>query len=255
MLKHFRAASIPVLILIAIVSVAMLGACEDEPSDSGVRLVDVRVDSGVLGNDLVGYVQNPTQYTVKNVTISMHYYEGESDLPENYKELGTCTIFVTVRPQAKEPFMCGLGEWRDEFPIVSQIVDYQGMAILTSPEKSANLKNGVDALNRGEYEDAYKVLRPLAEQGNAEAQFYMGHMYLTGQGVTKDPTEAARWYRLAAEQGNSDAEHRLGLMYYEMYMDSGVPQDRQEAEEWFLRAAKQGHLDAQQSLEWMEQHE
>jgi len=79
MLKHFRAASIPVLILIAIVSVAMLGACEDEPSDSGVRLVDVKVDSGILGHDLVGYVENPTQYTVKNVRISMHYYEGESD--------------------------------------------------------------------------------------------------------------------------------------------------------------------------------
>ena len=255
MLKHFRAASILVLILIAIVSVAMLGACEDEPSDSGVRLVDVKVDSGILGKELVGYVQNPTQYTVKNVTISIHYYEGESDLPENYKEWGTCKIFVAVHPQTKEPFMCGLDPWRDEFRVVYQIVDYQGMAILTSPEKSENLKNGVDALNRGEYEDAYKVLRPLAEQGNAEAQFYMGHMYLTGQGVTKDPTEAARWYRLAAEQGNSDAEHRLGLMYYEMYMDSGVPQDRQEAEEWFLRAAKQGDLDAQQSLEWMEQHE
>ena len=89
MSKHSRVASILVLILLAIVSVTILEACEDEPSDSGVRLVDVRVDSGVLGNELVGYVQNPTQYIVKNVTISMQYYEGESDLPENYKELGT----------------------------------------------------------------------------------------------------------------------------------------------------------------------
>ncbi len=85
MSKHSRVASILVLILIAIVSVTILEACEDEPSDSGVRLVDVRVDSGVLGNELVGYVQNPTQYTVKNVTISMQYYERESDLPENYR--------------------------------------------------------------------------------------------------------------------------------------------------------------------------
>ena len=80
----------------------------------------------------------------------------------------------------------------------------------------------------------------------------MGHMYRTGQGITKDHTEAVRWYRLGAEQGNSDAENMLGLMYYE---GSGVPQDSQQAKEWFLRAAKQGDLDAQQSLEWMEQHE
>ncbi len=249
MLKHFRAASIPVLILIAIVSVAMLGACEDEPSDSGVRLVDVKVDSGILGKELVGYVQNPTQYTVKNVTISIHYYEGESDLPENYKEWGTCNIFVAVHPQTKEPFMCGLDPWRDEFRVVSQIVDYEGMATLTSPSKSTDLKNGVDALNREEYEDAYNILRPLAEQGDAEAQFLIGHMHRTGQGVTKDETEAVRWYRLAAEQGNSDGEYLLGLMYSEGW---GVAQDDQQAKEWLLRAAKQGDLDAQQALKWFE---
>ena len=110
----------------------------------------------------------------------------------------------------------------------------------------------MDALNRGELEDAYKILRPLAEQGNAEAQFLIGHMYRTGQGVTKDHTEAVTWYRLAAEQGISDAEYLLGVMYYE---GSGVPQDNQQAKEWLLRAAKQGDLTAQQALEWMEQHE
>ncbi len=160
MSKHSRVASILVLILIAIVSVTILEACEDEPSDSGVRLVDVRVDSGVLGNELVGYVQNPTQYTVKNVELSIHYYEGESDLPENYKEWGTCTIIVTVHPQTKEPFTCGLDPWRDEFRVVSQIVDYEGMATLTSPSKSTDLKKGVDALAITDHDtvDAYREL-------------------------------------------------------------------------------------------------
>ncbi len=194
MLKHFRAASILVLILIAIVSVAMLGACEVEPSDSGVRLVDVKVDSGFLGHDLVGYVENLTQSTVRNVTISIHYYEGQSDLPENYKEWGTCTIFVTVHPQTKEPFSCGLDEWPDEFQVVYEIVDYEGAAS-ASPAQDTDLEKGKNALSRGEYADAYNILRPLAEQGNADAQVKVGSMYTYGQGVTQDHVEAAKWYR------------------------------------------------------------
>jgi hypothetical protein len=252
MLKNLRAVSSLVVMLIAIGSVAVLGACEDESPEAEVRLVDVKVNSGVLGHELVGYVENSTQYAVKNVTISIHYYEGESDLPENYRELGTCTIIVTVHPKTKEPFMCGLDNWRDEFRVVSQILNYDGMATLTSPTKSTELKNGVDALNRGEVEDAYNILRPLADQGNAEAQFLIGHMYRTGQGITKDETEAVRWYRLAAEQGNSDGEYMLGAAYA---FGSGVPKDYQQAEKWFLRAAKQGDLQAQEALEWIKQQE
>ena len=253
MLKHSRVASIPFLVLIAIVSVAMLGACEDEPSESGVRLVDVKVDSGILGHDLVGYVENLTQSIVRNVTISIHSYEGESDLPENYKERGTCQIFVTVHPQTKEPFTCGLHDWRDELRVVYQVIDYEEIAAASaSPGQDTDLEKGKNARSRGEYADAYNILRPLAEQGNAEAQFLIGHMYRTGQGVTKDETEAVRWYRLAAEQGNSDGEYMNGAAYA---FGSGVPKDYQQAEEWLLRAAKQGDLQAQESLEWINQQE
>jgi TPR repeat protein len=51
-------------------------------------------------------------------------------------------------------------------------------------------------------------------------------MYRKGQGVPLDDTEAAKWCRLAADQGDPDAQAFLGTMYY---AGQGVPQDYKEA--------------------------
>ena len=55
--------------------------------------------------------------------------------------------------------------------------------------------------------------KPLAEQGNAEAQYNIGQMYYKGKGALKDYKEAVKWYRKAAEQGSADAQHSLGYIY------------------------------------------
>jgi hypothetical protein len=126
MSRYLRVALILVIILIATNSVAIREASADESLDPGVRLIDVKVVSDSFwGTDLVGFVQNLTQTTVRNVTISISYYEGESDSPENYKEWGTCNVIVTVDPEMQEPFTCGLDSWRDEFRVVSQIIGYE----------------------------------------------------------------------------------------------------------------------------------
>ena len=48
-------------------------------------------------------------------------------------------------------------------------------------------------------------LRLAAEQGDASAQFNLGFMYATGEGVPKDDAKAVKWFRLAAEQGHAQA--------------------------------------------------
>ncbi len=49
------------------------------------------------------------------------------------------------------------------------------------------------------------------EQGDAYAQFLLGVIYEIGRGVTKDESEAVKWYRKAAEQGDAkEALKRLG---------------------------------------------
>jgi Caspase domain/Sel1 repeat len=55
---------------------------------------------------------------------------------------------------------------------------------------------------------------PVAEHGDAEAQYYVARIYANGMsGVTVDYAQAAHWYALAAAQGYSAAEQELGYMY------------------------------------------
>ena len=72
---------------------------------------------------------------------------------------------------------------------------------------------GLDAFNEGDYTTALNTFRPLAEQGDAQAQFKLGVMYHQGLGVEQDYGEAIRWYRQATDQGLASAQSNLGGMY------------------------------------------
>ncbi|MBF0291959.1 MAG: sel1 repeat family protein [Nitrospinae bacterium] len=91
------------------------------------------------------------------------------------------------------------------------------------------LKDGVKARELGEYQIALKLLSPLAEQGNAEAQLNIAYMYREGQGVPQDDAEAAKWFQKSADQGDADAQYNIGYMQGE---GQGVPQDYVEAHKW-----------------------
>jgi TPR repeat protein len=60
---------------------------------------------------------------------------------------------------------------------------------------------GQQAYERSDYAAAAVEFLPLAERGNAIAQFNLGMMCHDGHGVPQDDTESARWLHLAAEQG------------------------------------------------------
>lgn len=96
------------------------------------------------------------------------------------------------------------------------------------------LEDGVAAYDRGDYATALRLLHPLANGGNRDAQYRLGIMYGTGQGVPQDYVDARKWYRMAADQGNADAQNNLGIMYVK---GEGVPQDYVEAHRWFNLAA------------------
>ena len=60
--------------------------------------------------------------------------------------------------------------------------------------------------------EAVRRLRKAADQGLAEAQFWLARMYATGHlGVTQSYGEAVRWFRRAADQGFAEAQYRLTL--------------------------------------------
>jgi TPR repeat protein len=101
------------------------------------------------------------------------------------------------------------------------------------------------AYRQGQYKTALALYRPLADQGNARAQYTIGLMYLDGHGVPQDYSEAMKWFRLAVEQGNADAQYAIGLMYRN---GQGVPQDHSQAVKWFYLAAEQGNADAENKV-------
>ena len=108
-----------------------------------------------------------------------------------------------------------------------------------------DFQKGFAAYEKEDYATALKEWRPLADQGDAEAQFYLGRIYNKGQGVTQDYKEAARLYGLAAAQGYASAQYNLGLMYFN---GQGVTQDYKEAARLYGLAAAQGDADAQVNL-------
>jgi uncharacterized protein len=97
-----------------------------------------------------------------------------------------------------------------------------------------NADTGYIAYQKGDYDTALRLLRPLAETGDARAQFNLGVMYSEGQGVPQDNAEAGKWYRLSAEQGYAQAQYNLGLWYAR---GEGGREDDISAHMWFNLAA------------------
>lgn len=89
---------------------------------------------------------------------------------------------------------------------------------------------------RRAYRAAYKALWVPACRGYAPAQYWLGLLYVLGEGCRKSYKKAAEWFLKAAEQGYSLAQHDLGILYRD---GLGVPASEHQAAIWFRRAAEQ----------------
>ncbi len=82
------------------------------------------------------------------------------------------------------------------------------------PEAMQNEFNkGKEAYDAGNYEQAFAILNPLAQDGYAEAQYYVGLMYSQGQGTILYPQESISKWEDAARQGHSQAMYALAMAY------------------------------------------
>ncbi len=83
----------------------------------------------------------------------------------------------------------------------------------------------------------FELLAKTAEEGDAEAQFYLGECLYRGIGVEEcDKEESVKWLTLAAEQDWVPAQIKLGWCYEH---GEGVEADGREAFKWYGQAAKQ----------------
>ncbi len=103
----------------------------------------------------------------------------------------------------------------------------------------ADLASAKKAYEQQNYDAAFQQLTPLAEKGDAEAQFLLGKMYWKGDGVLKDTDRAMKWLKASAAQGNADAQFFAGSYYLITHRDVA------EGVKWMRLSAEQGNQDAQ----------
>ncbi len=101
------------------------------------------------------------------------------------------------------------------------------------------------ALDRGDNVAALEELRPLADQGEADAQVLLGDLYFQGIGLPANYSLAWTWYNRAALNDDPIGQYKLGKMYWD---GIGVPRDDTKAVEWYESAAAGGHVQAQIDL-------
>src|SRR4051812_45002186 len=155
-------------------------------------------------------------------------------------------------------------------------------AVLAAPLSAQSVKAGIDAWQRADYPAAVAIWRPLAEGGDADAQFNLGQAYRLGRGVQLDLAAARIWFERAARNGHLDAETTLGLLTFQngdrvqglkwlkaaadqgeprallvygtaLFNGDGVPQDRVLAYALVSRAAAQGLEPARDTLAQLDQ--
>ncbi|MBT7272516.1 MAG: sel1 repeat family protein, partial [Nitrospina sp.] len=118
-------------------------------------------------------------------------------------------------------------------PSIALVVEYQ---------------EAIDAYNREDYKTSYRLIRPLAKKGFAQAQYNLGVLYLKGKGVKANLIKAKKLFEFAAEQGVVKAQNKLALMHVK---GMGVVKDFNKAIKWWNLAAAQGNGKAQTNLGWM----
>lgn len=107
------------------------------------------------------------------------------------------------------------------------------IAFVAAPLSAQSVKAGIDAWQRADYSGAVAIWRPLADKGDADAEFNLGQAYRLGRGVPTNLAAAKTWFERAANQGHVDAETTLGLLLFQNGDQSG-------GLNWLKKAALRG---------------
>jgi TPR repeat protein len=109
---------------------------------------------------------------------------------------------------------------------------------------AALIRSGIEAYENQDYAEAFRLLIPLAQAGNPQAQCYVASMYQGGLGVPVDGPMAVEWYRKAAIQ-EERIEHISAVAFnnlatiYSVGMP-GIPPDKELAEQCWRKASELG---------------
>lgn len=127
--------------------------------------------------------------------------------------------------------------------VMAMIAAIGGCVACVASTATADETEARALLQKGDYANAIAELKPLAEQGDASAQYLLAETYFSGHGGTM--MEALKWMTASADQGYAQAQARLGLIYG---TGKGVATNYEEAYRWFSLAAKSADPKQQRNL-------
>lgn len=113
-----------------------------------------------------------------------------------------------------------------------------------NPDESDDDDDGISESPHYRFEDLEKA----AHEGEIEAQFALGGVYLNGDDdsfdrkVRKNMKKSVYWFKRAAEQGHGDAGWTLAKLYFDEGRD-------ENGEYWLKKAAESGHEKARKCLD------
>lgn len=118
---------------------------------------------------------------------------------------------------------------------------FSTILLFATPGLLADYEAGVNAAFNGDFETALHEFTVAAEEGLDLAQYNLGILYYTGQGVERDLDLAFRWTEAAALQGHVAAQFNLGSLYF---AGDGIEANPEKAVEMFRLAGRAGHAGA-----------
>lgn len=113
---------------------------------------------------------------------------------------------------------------------------------------AGDLEDGIAAFENRDFNTAVRLIEPLAEQGNVEAEYFMGTFYMYGHGVAMDPPQADMWFKRAfghwetqAHAGDPAAMVEIAMM---LTAGLGIQRDDKAAVQWLRKASDLNYPDA-----------
>jgi TPR repeat protein len=97
----------------------------------------------------------------------------------------------------------------------------------------------------GEYQTAFNWAKQSAKGGMPAGQRLLADYFYYGIGTVKDLSPAVEWYRISARNGDTDAQYMLGAIYLNEDLYKGL---ESQAVSWLVMASRAGHIEANRIL-------
>ena len=116
-----------------------------------------------------------------------------------------------------------------------------------TPKQQKQFDKANQYIQKQDFDSAVKILIPLAEEGQPDAQNSLAFIYLKQNKVF----DAKQWWEKAANQNHPEAQNNIGTIYLQ---GIGVDYDYEKARQYLEKAAEQNSILAMNNLGMMYMH-